>query len=29
VFSALQKIVPSHLADQTLFDFKGLRPGAI
>jgi tRNA 2-thiocytidine biosynthesis protein TtcA len=27
VFSALQKIVPSHLADQTLFDFKGLRPG--
>ncbi|MCB1965582.1 MAG: tRNA 2-thiocytidine(32) synthetase TtcA, partial [Candidatus Accumulibacter sp.] len=28
VFSALQKIVPSHLADQALFDFKGLRPGA-
>lgn len=28
VFSALQKIVPSHLADQDLFDFKGLRPGA-
>ena len=27
VFSALQKIVPSHLADQTLFDFKGLRVG--
>ena len=27
VFSALQKIVPSHLADQSLFDFKGLRPG--
>lgn len=28
VFSALQKIVPSHLADQRWFDFKGLRPGA-
>ena len=27
VFSALQKVVPSHLADQTLFDFQGLRPG--
>lgn len=27
VFSALQKIVPSHLADAALFDFKGLRPG--
>lgn len=27
VFSALQKVVPSHLADATLFDFKGLRPG--
>jgi tRNA 2-thiocytidine biosynthesis protein TtcA len=27
VFSALQKIVPSHLADQKLFDFQGLRPG--
>ena len=27
VFSALQKIVPSHLADQHLFDFKDLRPG--
>ncbi len=24
VFSALQKVVPSHLADQALFDFKGL-----
>jgi tRNA 2-thiocytidine biosynthesis protein TtcA len=28
VFSALQKIVPSHLADTALFNFKGLRPGA-
>ncbi len=28
VFSALQNIVPSHLADTTLFDFKGLRVGA-
>lgn len=28
VFSALQNIVPSHLADDTLFDFKGLRVGA-
>lgn len=28
VFSALQKIVPSHLADQALFDFRDLRPGA-
>ncbi len=28
VFSALQNIVPSHLADKTLFDFKGLRVGA-
>lgn len=27
VFSALQKVVPSHLADHALFDFKGLRPG--
>ncbi|HRF72427.1 MAG TPA: tRNA 2-thiocytidine(32) synthetase TtcA [Accumulibacter sp.] len=27
VFSALQKIVPSHLADQALFDFKSLHPG--
>lgn len=27
VFSALQKIVPSHLADQGLFDFRGLHPG--
>ncbi|HNC52171.1 MAG TPA: tRNA 2-thiocytidine(32) synthetase TtcA [Accumulibacter sp.] len=26
VFSALQKVVPSHLADHALFDFKGLRP---
>jgi tRNA 2-thiocytidine biosynthesis protein TtcA len=25
VFSALQKVVPSHLADQVLFDFKGLQ----
>jgi tRNA 2-thiocytidine biosynthesis protein TtcA len=25
VFSALQNIVPSHLADNALFDFKGLR----
>jgi tRNA 2-thiocytidine biosynthesis protein TtcA len=28
VLSALQKIVPSHLADQRMFDFRGLRPGA-
>ena len=28
VFSALQNIVPSHLADSTLFNFKGLRVGA-
>ena len=28
VFSALQKVIPSHLADHALFDFKGLRPGA-
>jgi len=27
VFSALQNIVPSHLADNTLFDFKGLHVG--
>ena len=27
VFSALQKIVPSHLADPAMFDFKGLRVG--
>jgi tRNA 2-thiocytidine biosynthesis protein TtcA len=27
VFSALQNVVPSHLADNTLFDFKGLKPG--
>ena len=29
VFSALQKVVPSHLADHALFDFKGLRPGSV
>ena len=28
VFHALQNIVPSHLADQALFDFKGLQVGA-
>jgi tRNA 2-thiocytidine biosynthesis protein TtcA len=28
VFSALQNIVPSHLADNALFDFKRLRIGA-
>ena len=28
VFSALQNIVPSHLADNALFDFKGLHVGA-
>ncbi len=28
VFSALQNVVPSHLADTALFDFKGLRVGA-
>ena len=27
VFSALQNIVPSHLADNAFFDFKGLRLG--
>jgi tRNA 2-thiocytidine biosynthesis protein TtcA len=27
VFSALQNIVPSHLADNVFFDFKGLRVG--
>lgn len=27
VFTAMQNIVPSHLADHTLFDFKGLRVG--
>ena len=27
VFSALQNIVPSHLADTSFFDFKGLRVG--
>lgn len=27
VFSALQNIVPSHLADNVFFDFKGLRLG--
>ena len=27
VFTALQNIVPSHLADNNLFDFKGLRVG--
>ena len=28
VFSALQNIVPSHLADNAFFDFKGLRVGS-
>jgi tRNA 2-thiocytidine biosynthesis protein TtcA len=28
VFSALQNVVPSHLADHALFDFKGLHVGA-
>jgi tRNA 2-thiocytidine biosynthesis protein TtcA len=28
VFSALQNVVPSHLADQSLFDFKELHVGA-
>ena len=28
VFSALQNVVPSHLADNALFDFKGLHLGA-
>ena len=28
VFTALQNIVPSHLADTALFDFKGLHVGA-
>jgi len=27
VFSALQNVVPSHLADTQLFDFKGLKAG--
>ena len=27
VFSALQNVVPSHLADNALFDFKGLKLG--
>jgi tRNA 2-thiocytidine biosynthesis protein TtcA len=29
VFTALQNIVPSHLADGTLYDFKGLRVGEV
>ena len=28
VFTALQNVVPSHLADHSLFDFKGLHVGA-
>ena len=28
VFTALQNVVPSHLADNSLFDFKGLQVGA-
>jgi len=28
VLTALQNIVPSHLADQHFFDFRGLQPGA-
>jgi tRNA 2-thiocytidine biosynthesis protein TtcA len=28
VFSALQNVVPSHLADNALFDFKGLKLGS-
>jgi tRNA 2-thiocytidine biosynthesis protein TtcA len=27
VFSALQKVIPSHLADNACFDFKNLRVG--
>jgi tRNA 2-thiocytidine biosynthesis protein TtcA len=27
IFSALQAVTPSHLADTTLFDFVGLKPG--
>jgi tRNA 2-thiocytidine biosynthesis protein TtcA len=27
VFTALQNVIPSHLADGTLFDFRGLRVG--
>ncbi len=26
MFSALQNVVPSHLADGTHYDFKGLKP---
>jgi tRNA 2-thiocytidine biosynthesis protein TtcA len=29
VFSALQNVVPSHLADNALFDFKGLKLGEV
>ncbi|MDR3221623.1 MAG: tRNA 2-thiocytidine(32) synthetase TtcA [Candidatus Accumulibacter sp.] len=29
VFTALQNIVPSHLADEMLYDFKGLRIGKV
>ncbi|MCM8595325.1 tRNA 2-thiocytidine(32) synthetase TtcA [Accumulibacter sp.] len=29
VLSALQKVVPSHLADNNFFDFRGLRPGTV
>ncbi|MBE5202339.1 tRNA 2-thiocytidine(32) synthetase TtcA [Pectobacterium sp. FL60-S17] len=28
MFSAMQNVVPSHLADHTLFDFKGIRHGS-
>ena len=27
--TAMRNVVPSHLADQKLFDFAGLKPGSV